>query len=98
MGRVLDPKLLLKPFEALSKPFEALQALGRSFVLDPAFLWTCCDCNKEETNPGASGQVQDHQEHHRDDQEQLLDNFLAFFCYEVLRRFKRLNNVLFFVA
>ena len=31
--------------------------------------------NKEETNPGASGQVQDHQEHHRDDQEQLLDNF-----------------------
>ena len=25
--------------------------------------------NKEETNPGASGQVQDHQEHHRDDQE-----------------------------
>ena len=31
--------------------------------------------NKEETNPGASGQVQDHQEHHRDDQEQLLDKF-----------------------
>ena len=31
--------------------------------------------NKEETNPGASGQVQDHQEHHRDDQEQPLDNF-----------------------
>ena len=31
--------------------------------------------NKEETNPGASGQVQDHQEHHRDDQEQLLDDF-----------------------
>ena len=31
--------------------------------------------SKEETNPGASGQVQDHQEHHRDDQEQLLDNF-----------------------
>ena len=35
--------------------------------------------NKEETNPGASGQVQDHQEHHRDDQEQLLDNFLKVF-------------------
>ena len=30
--------------------------------------------NMEETNPGASGQVQDHPEHHRDDQEQLLDN------------------------
>ena len=49
--------------------------------------------NKEETNPGASGQVQDHQEHHRDDQEQLLDNFLEGF-YKVLRRFKRLNKVL----
>ena len=35
--------------------------------------------NKEETNPGASGQVQDHQEHHRDDQEQLLDNFKKVF-------------------
>ena len=34
---------------------------------------------REETNPGASGQVQDHQEHHRDDQEQLLDNFLEVF-------------------
>ena len=47
--------------------------------------------NREETKPGASGQVQDHQEHHRDDQEQLLDNF-----YEVLRRFKRLNKDLLF--
>ena len=34
---------------------------------------------KEETNPGDPGQVQDHQEHHRDDQEQLLDNFLEVF-------------------
>ena len=39
--------------------------------------------NSEETNPGASGQVQDHQEHHRDDQEQLLDN-----CLEVFTRFQ----------
>ena len=39
--------------------------------------------NKEETNPGASGQVQDHQEHHRDDQEQLLDDFKEGF-----KRFK----------
>ena len=35
--------------------------------------------NKEETNPGASGQVQDHQEHHRDDQEQLLHDLLEVF-------------------
>ena len=39
--------------------------------------------NREEINPGASGQVQDHQEHHRDDQEQLLDDFKEGF-----KRFK----------
>ena len=31
--------------------------------------------NKDETGPGASGEVQDHQEHHQDDQEQLQDDF-----------------------
>ena len=35
------------------------------------------------TGPGASGEVQDHQEHHQDDQEQLLDNFKEGF-----KRFK----------
>ena len=30
---------------------------------------------KDETGSGASGQVQDRQEHHQDDQEQLLDHF-----------------------
>ena len=40
---------------------------------------TCIASNKEEAGPGGSGQVQDHQEHHRDDQEQLLDNFLEVF-------------------
>ena len=38
--------------------------------------------NREETGTGGSGEVQDHQEHHRDDQEQLLDNFK-----EVFKRF-----------
>ena len=31
--------------------------------------------NKDDTGPGASGEVQDHQEHHQDDQEQLQDHF-----------------------
>ena len=31
--------------------------------------------NRDETRPGASGQVQDHQEHRQDDQEQLQDDF-----------------------
>ena len=31
--------------------------------------------NKDNTAPGASGEVQDHQEHHQDDQEQLQDHF-----------------------
>ncbi len=30
---------------------------------------------RDETGPGASGQVQDLQGHHQDDQEQLLDHF-----------------------
>ena len=39
--------------------------------------------NDEITGPGGSGEVQDHQEHHRDDQEQLLDDFKEGF-----KRFK----------
>ena len=39
--------------------------------------------NKDNTAPGASGEVQDHQEHHQDDQEQLLDDFKEGF-----KRFK----------
>ena len=31
--------------------------------------------NKDSSAPGASGVVQDHQEHHQDDQEQLQDHF-----------------------
>ncbi len=31
--------------------------------------------SKHNTGPGASGEVQDHQEHHQDDQEQLQDHF-----------------------
>ena len=34
---------------------------------------------RDETRPGASGQVQDHQEHHQDDQEQLQDDFYGSF-------------------
>ena len=30
---------------------------------------------RDETGPGASGQVRDLQGHHQDDQEQLLDHF-----------------------
>ena len=35
--------------------------------------------NKDNTAPGASGEVQDHQEHHQDDQEQLQDHFYVGF-------------------
>ena len=35
--------------------------------------------NKDNTAPGASGEVQDHQEHHRDDQEKLQDHFYEGF-------------------
>ena len=35
--------------------------------------------NKDNTAPGASGEVQDHQEHHRDDQEKLQDHFYVGF-------------------
>ena len=38
--------------------------------------------NKDKTGPGASGEVQDHQEHHQDDQEQLRDHF-----YDGFKRF-----------
>ena len=31
--------------------------------------------NKDNTAPGASGEVQDHQEHRQDDKEQLQDHF-----------------------
>ncbi len=37
--------------------------------------------NRDNTGPGASGEVQDHQEHHRDDQEHLLDHFTACFIW-----------------
>ena len=35
--------------------------------------------SKDNTAPGASGEVKDHQEHHRDDQEQLQDHFYVVF-------------------
>ena len=35
--------------------------------------------NKDNTTPGASGEVQDHQEHHQDDQEQLQGHFYKGF-------------------
>ena len=35
--------------------------------------------NKDNTAPGASGEVQDHQEHHRDDQEKLQDHLYVGF-------------------
>ena len=35
--------------------------------------------NKDNTAPGAPGEVQDHQEHHQDDQEQLQDHFYVGF-------------------
>ena len=63
--RVLYEELLLKD------PLKDAQHL----ILDVIYIAS----NKEETNPGASGQVQDPQEHHRDDQEQLLDDFLKVF-------------------
>ena len=52
--------------------------------------------NKDNTAPGASGEVQDHHEHHQDDQEQLQDHFLCGF-YKVLRGFKRVNKDLLFM-
>ena len=35
--------------------------------------------NKDNTAPGASGEVQDHQEHQQDDQEQRQDHFHVAF-------------------
>ena len=35
--------------------------------------------NKNNIAPGASGEVQDHQEHHQDDQEPLQDHFYVDF-------------------
>ena len=36
--------------------------------------------SRDNTAPGASGEVQDHQEHHQDDQEQLQDHFYGDFA------------------
>ena len=37
--------------------------------------------NRNNTAPGASGEVQDHQEHHQDDQEKLQDHFYVGFIW-----------------
>ena len=52
--------------------------------------------NKDNTAPGASGEVQDHQEHHQDDQEQLQDHFSVGFI-RFQRGFKRVNADLCFM-
>ena len=52
--------------------------------------------NKDNTAPGASGEVQDHQEHHQDDQEQLQDHFYVGFT-RFQWGFKRVNKDLCFM-
>ena len=46
-----------------------------TYVYTPAVDVIYIASNRDNAGPGASGQVQDHQEHQQDDQEQLLDHF-----------------------